>query len=266
MKTGLLIIDPQNDFMDNACAALPVRGAVEDMARLADWIDRHGDALDFVMVTMDTHGRYDIGHASFWIDANGVPPAPYTEITLDDLQSGRVKTLDPLLNDRMLRYAAQVSENGRQPIRVWPDHCIKGTAGWQVEAGIAEALARRKARTGKGWVVVEKGAHPYAEFFSPFEAEAYDPDFPVTGVNAEIMRQLSDVDRLFVAGEALSHCVGAALESLRTSRSGGLEGVVLLEDCASPVVTPVVDFSPLAAEMIQKFKVSGLQIQRTLQD
>ena len=33
-RTLLLMIDPQNDFMDVPCAALPVAGAAADMQRL----------------------------------------------------------------------------------------------------------------------------------------------------------------------------------------------------------------------------------------
>ena len=38
-RLQLLVIDPQNDFMDIAGAALPVPGASADMGRLADLVD-----------------------------------------------------------------------------------------------------------------------------------------------------------------------------------------------------------------------------------
>ena len=37
----LLVIDPQNDFLDIPGAALPVSGANADMQRLADWLMGH---------------------------------------------------------------------------------------------------------------------------------------------------------------------------------------------------------------------------------
>ena len=39
----LLIIDPQNDFLDIEGAALPVPGANADMHRLADWLTQHAE-------------------------------------------------------------------------------------------------------------------------------------------------------------------------------------------------------------------------------
>ncbi|KAF1047415.1 hypothetical protein [Xylophilus sp.] len=44
LRTHLLVIDPQNDFMDIAGAALPVAGARPDMARLAALIVIAGEA------------------------------------------------------------------------------------------------------------------------------------------------------------------------------------------------------------------------------
>ena len=71
MKVHLLIIDPQNDFMDLPDSALPVPGAVADMDRLAAFIRRAGKKIDDIHVTLDSHRLIDIAHPTFWRDADG---------------------------------------------------------------------------------------------------------------------------------------------------------------------------------------------------
>jgi nicotinamidase-related amidase len=64
--TQLLIIDPQNDFMDIEGAALPVQGANADMNRLAAFIDGARDRLDGICVTLDSHHRIGIERPAQW--------------------------------------------------------------------------------------------------------------------------------------------------------------------------------------------------------
>lgn len=55
----LLIIDPQNDFVEGT---LPVPGAVEAMQWLAEMIDKATDYYHTIIITMDQH---PLGHCSF---------------------------------------------------------------------------------------------------------------------------------------------------------------------------------------------------------
>ena len=57
----LLIIDPQNDFVDPH-GALAVKGADEDATRLSYWIEKAGDKIASIEVSLDSHQRLDISH------------------------------------------------------------------------------------------------------------------------------------------------------------------------------------------------------------
>lgn len=61
----LVVIDPQYDFMDYPDSALPVPGAHDDMVQLAAMVDRIGNKLDDIHVTLDSHQLVDVGHPTF---------------------------------------------------------------------------------------------------------------------------------------------------------------------------------------------------------
>lgn len=227
MNTQLLIIDPQNDFIDQPRAALPVAGAAQDMQRLAGFVTKHNDALTGVTVTLDTHAAYDIAHPTWWRDADGAHPAPMSPITLQDVQSGRWTPVDPSRRQHALDYLAQCG------LWIWPEHCLKDTWGGAVYPALAEALTAVATKT----IWLRKGENPDTEHFSAFEADvplASDPEY--TAFNPRNVAQLIDADRILVAGEALSHCVASSVRSLvRHLGPEFAQRLVLLTDCMSPV-------------------------------
>ena len=77
----LLVIDPQNDFMDIDGAALPVPGAGADMGRLAGFIDTLQAQIDDIVVTLDSHPGVGIERTTFWSTGSGGPVAAFTPIT-----------------------------------------------------------------------------------------------------------------------------------------------------------------------------------------
>ena len=91
-NTILLIIDPQNDFCDSK-GALYVPNAEKDIQNIIDLLDKHGDKIDEVILTADDHIPYDIAHPAFWVDKDGEHPAPFTTITLKDIQEGNYTTI-----------------------------------------------------------------------------------------------------------------------------------------------------------------------------
>ena len=91
----LLIIDPQNSFMDTQGAELPVSGASADMKRLATLIDRVGTKLDDIHVTLDTHHLLHIAHPFMWVNSRGENPPVFTTITTADVRAGVWRAKNP---------------------------------------------------------------------------------------------------------------------------------------------------------------------------
>lgn len=243
-RTHLLIIDPQNDFCDvpaarrpaGAAPALPVPGADADMQRLAALIHAHGDAIDAISVTLDSHARLDIAHPTFWQRGDGSAVAPFTEITARQLRAGEFAPRDPAALPRALAYLDALEARGRYTLMVWPVHCEIGTWGHAVHDALAEACRAWAARRGRTVEHVTKGENPWTEHYSAVLAEVPDAADPRTQLNRALLDALDGAQRIVVAGEAGSHCVRATVEDLVEHLPGGRpERLTLLTNCISPV-------------------------------
>ncbi|MBC7919335.1 MAG: cysteine hydrolase [Rhodoferax sp.] len=237
MPFDLLIIDPQNDFLDIPGAALPVTGANADMDRLAHWLGQHLDEVDSITVTLDSHASVGIERTSFWQTDDGSPVGPFTVITAADLQAGRFKPRHGGREAEVLTYLQALETNAKRQLVVWPVHCVVGTWGHNIHSALSDAFAQWEAQTGKICEKVLKGQNPMTEQYSAFKAEVPRADDPSTALRLELMDRLNTgVNTLLVAGEASSHCVAASVEDMLANLSPErLQQMVLLTDCMSPV-------------------------------
>lgn len=245
----LLAIDPQNDFCDlpedfikahadgqELRPALPVPGAHRDMLTLADLVRRGADGLSAITETVDSHHRYDIAHPTFWRDAQGEAVAPFTEITAAEVRAGRYVTTEPDALPRALRYLDALESAGRYRLMVWPIHCVIGSWGQQTHAELRAAFDAWEQRSGGRVHAVYKGRNPWTEHYSALLAEVPDPDDPDTQLNTPLIARLAAADRVYIAGEAGSHCVRATTEHLVANFAAeNCSKLVLLTDCMSPV-------------------------------
>ncbi|WP_041794659.1 hypothetical protein [Pararhodospirillum photometricum] len=216
MSACLLIIDPQCDFCDGpAAGALAVPGAWGDMERLARHLDAEGDRYEAIAVTLDSHGAYDIGHPSFWQDAEGHPPAPFTLVTREAVARGEWGPADPELTAWVVSYLERLEAAGRYTHMVWPEHCLVGTPGHQVHPEVARALLdwQRRQHRAVRWLI--KGLNPRVEHYSAFGCEVEDPQDPEgTAAGRRAAQALAAYNEIAIAGEALSHCVKSTVEDL----------------------------------------------------
>ena len=84
----LLVIDPQNDFLDQTGAALPVPGACADIERTAAFITANAKRLQTVLITLDSHPEIAIERPGFWKDTHGDLVTPFTTITRQAVLTG----------------------------------------------------------------------------------------------------------------------------------------------------------------------------------
>jgi nicotinamidase/pyrazinamidase len=253
----LLVIDPQNDFMDVAGAALPVPGADADMARLASWLDAFGSHVHSITVTLDSHESVGVERTTFWQQADGTAVAPFTLVTAADVQARKYLPRQKDKFTETLAYLLALEAPGKRQLVVWPVHCVLGTWGHNIHQGLSDAIARWELTTGQTCTKVLKGQHPMTEQYSAFRAEVPRADDARTSLNVDLLARLAiGADTLLVAGEASSHCVAASVDDmLSTLPSTRLQNTVLLLDCMSPVS----GYEGVAQACISNGKAHGLK-------
>ena len=268
LKVHLLIIDPQRDFMPSPGSALPVPGANDDMARVATMIDRIGHKFEDIHVTLDSHRKIDVGHPGMWRDENGNAPSPFTIISDDDLVNGIWRPRNPHDVRRFIDYAKALKAGGKYPLMVWPEHCLIGTPGHNVQEDLMAALLRWEGSQFANVDYVVKGTNSYTEHYGALMAEVPDPDDPSTGLNTEFLKVFADADIVAVAGEASSHCVKSTVEQIADNIGDDqVKKFVLLTDGMSPVpqVGNGPDFPAIAAQFVKDMTARGMQISNTVE-
>lgn len=268
-RTHLLIVDPQNDFCDLPAAwcpidplrgerlapALPVPGAHADMQRLADFIDAHGQAIDEITVTLDSHHRFDIAHPIFWRRGDGRAVDPFTPITAAQVRGGDFAPRDASALPRTLAYLDELEARGRYTLMVWPVHCQIGSWGHAVHAGVQAACSAWEERRWRAVHSVFKGSNPWTEHYSALQAEVPLVDDVQTQLNRALLDRLDRADRILVAGEAGSHCVKASAEHLVAHLPGARpERLLLLTDA----ISPVAGFEAVQAQFLDAMRRRGV--------
>ncbi len=259
-KVDLLVIDPQYDFCDPN-GSLYVKGAEKDMERLADMINRVGDKLNDVHVTMDTHHLIDIAHPAYWKDSSGKHPNPFTIISREDVEKGTWVPTLPSLAKRSLEYVRALEQNKRYPLCIWPAHCLIGSVGHTVYKPMCESLLALESRNFFMVDYITKGSNPFTEHYSGVKADVPDPSDPSTSINTRLIKTLLEADVIALAGEALSHCLANTVRDIAQEFGDDsyVKKFVLLEDATSPVP----GFEAMADSFVQEMKARGMQIDNT---
>lgn len=223
-------IDVQQDFMDQG--ALGVPGAREDVERMTGFIYRNMDKISNIAVSIDTHTPHQIFHPCWWIDEEGNNPAPYTVITLADLDAGKWRAV---INPQASReYVKHLEQDVKKALCIWTYHCLQGTTGAALENQFANMIYFHSVAKKAVVQRLVKGQDPMSEMYGIIR-----PEYDTRGyINMDFLNKLERYDRVIVAGEAKSHCV---LESIRqilehyAARPEVTKKISILEDCMSPI-------------------------------
>jgi nicotinamidase/pyrazinamidase len=173
-KSVLIVVDVQNCFLPGGSLA------VKDGDQIIPVINALARAFANVVMTQDWHTP---GHISFASAHEG--KKPFETIKLP--------------------YGDQV---------LWPDHCVQGTPGADISAGISIPHAE---------LVIRKGYHQKVDSYSAF----YEADHKTPTGLAGYLKQRG-LRRVFVAGLATDFCVGwTAIDARRF----GFETYVVEDAC-----------------------------------
>lgn len=280
LKTHLVIIDPQNDFMDikhdgsgwvGAAmpdgtlfrSTLPVPGALEDMRRVAKMVERIGKRIDDIHVTLDSHRVIDVAHPRFWRSADGQTPAPFTMISQDQVKTGMWAPRRMEYRQRMIDYTGALEAAGKFTLMIWPEHCLIGSWGHNIVDVLRDELVQWERDNFATIDFVTKGTNTFTEHYGALMAEVPDPQDPSTQLNGQFISVLQDADIIGIAGEASSHCVATTIQQIVDNiGEQHLSKIHLLTDCMSPVPqTPgAPDFPAIAQQFLKDMAARGLTL------
>jgi nicotinamidase-related amidase len=261
-------------------ASLFVPGAVEDTVRAIEWLYRHLGRVTTLVLSLDTHSVHQVFHPAAWVDAEGRHPSPFTVISTDDVRQGRWR---PVLRPEgfadvealALEYCDQLEKSGRYVLTVWPYHALLGGASHALVPSLMEAALFHAAARRTETVFEIKGRSPVTENYSVLSPEVRRLGGRTVGeFNGRLFDRLLGHDRVYVFGQAKSHCVRATLldlmEECRRRDPGLLRRLYVLEDAMSPVpppplrpLPPALDFPRVAAEALRTFAAAGMNVVRT---
>jgi nicotinamidase/pyrazinamidase len=278
LKIALLPIDPQYDFHDipedrqvitgydennnpiRVAPALPVPGSWEDAQRLGAFIEKFMMNISKIVVTLDSHQRYDIAHPLYWKDKNGNAPTPFTPISNQEIKDGTWTPVNSSLLQHALDYTATLEAEGKYALFIWPPHCLVGEPGHNIVQPVMEAIAKWEEKRFTRYMPLAKGHNPHTEHYGGCEAEYPMPNDPSTRLNKQFINSIESNDLILITGQALSHCVASTVRQIADNFSDeNIKKLVLLVDTTSSVS----GFEQQGKDFIDEMVARGMRIAKT---
>jgi nicotinamidase/pyrazinamidase len=256
---ALVLVDFQIDFC-HPDGSLAVPGAAGDLRRTIELVYEHAERFKTLVVSLDSHLAFQIFYPTWWVDEAGRHPPPFTMIDSEALRRGKFRPLRDVAWS--LSYVEELERRAKKALCLWPFHTMIGGVGQALDPALFEALHYHAVGRKAQPVFLQKGMIPSTEHYSPFEPEVKVPSHPHGSLNLAMLKLLETHERIYVAGEAKSHCVLEACASLVRHFSGRpdvLSRLYFLGDCTSSVVVPGVDFEAMATRELEAFRRQGMR-------
>jgi len=109
---------------------------------------------------------------------------------------------------------------------------------------------------------VTKGSNIFTEHYSAVKADVPDPQDPTTQINKGLIKTLMECDLVFIAGQALSHCVANTVRDIANEFGDDtyVKKLVLLTDASSSVS----GFENLGTDFVKEMTARGMQTATTV--
>lgn len=254
-------------------ASLSVPGATDDTRRTLDWLYANLDKITGLHFSMDTHRVFQIFHPAWWTGTDGHPPPPLTVITYEDIKAGK---WTPISHPReCLEYTKKLEIEGKYSLTIWPYHTLLGGISHALMPAFMEAAIFHSVVRNRQTHFETKGTHAMTENYSVLSPEVTElAGQTVGGFNAPFFKLLMEYDRIYVFGQAKSHCVLSTLNDIRdriqATDPALADKIWILEDATSSVpappldpLPPALDFPRVADRAFEGFKKGGMHIVRT---
>jgi nicotinamidase-related amidase len=160
-------------------------------------------------------------------------------------------------------------------LTIWPYHTLLGGVTHALVPALMEAAIFHSVGRSQQTHFETKGTHAMTENYSVLAPEVRELGGKSIGTfNAAFYRMLMEYDRIYVFGQAKSHCVLSTLADMKAHILGTdpklADKIYILEDAMSPVPPPPIsplpvalDFPRIADEAMREFAAAGMHIVRT---
>ena len=244
-------IDVQQDFMEDG--ALGVPGAHGDVERFTKFIYNNMDDIAKITVSLDTHVPHQIFHPCWFIDKDGNHPTPHTIITSQDINSGKWLAINKPL--QTIEYIENLEKLSKKQLRIWPYHCLIGTSGAALENQFGNMINFFEIAKKSVIEPVVKGTDPLSEMYGIIK-----PEYSKKGnINIRILDDIEKFDKIYIAGQAKSHCVMESVRQILETYNGKPEvtsKIYILEDCMSSIPGCEKDTEETFEKFKQDYKIN----------
>jgi nicotinamidase-related amidase len=280
----LVAVDVQNTFcipgFELYVGGRSGTGAIDDNRRLCEFIYRHLHVITQICPTLDTHEIMQIFHELYLINDKGEHPAPFTLISVDDIQNGVWKFNEALCysfhidkdfgQKQLLHYTTKLKKGGKYDLTIWPYHAMLGGIGHALVPSFEETIFFHGIARYSQPDFHVKGDKPFTEHYSVLGPEVLEGPHgePLAKKSDKFFYKLIQYDAVIIAGQSKSHCVAWTIDDLLKDILEKdrqlVEKVYLLEDCTSPVVVPgIIDYTEQADAAFKRFSDAGMHIVRS---
>jgi nicotinamidase-related amidase len=236
-------------------SSLFVPGAVEDTRRTIGWLYENLEKLTELYFSLDTHSVFQIFHPGSWADAAGAAPPPFTTISTAGVRGGLWRPAGALAgrDAECFEYVERLERAGRYVLTIWPYHALLGGVSHALVPALMEAAMFHALARSSPTHFETKGEEPMTENYSVLSPEVTELGGKRVGAfNDPLFDALARFDRVYVFGQAKSHCVLSTLRDIearaRKTDPSLMKKIWILEDATSPVPPPPLDPLPLALD------------------
>ena len=134
-----------------------------------------------------------------------------------------------------MEYTRALELKGRFVLIIWPEHCLVGSRGQKVVPSLASALQEWCDYNNTSVEYLQKGLNNLTEMYSAIAADVPLDSDPSTHINRPFLARLNQSQKLYICGQALSHCVNFTMRDVLANWSREHKNLHLLEDCCSAV-------------------------------
>ncbi len=258
----LIIIDPQNSFCDPEKGTLYVPNSENDIKNISKFIDKLGEKITKIYISLDLHHRISIFHPLMWINKENKHPAPFTVIEDSDIKNNIWYPVFPELKLKYRIYCKELEKIGKHKLIIWPEHCLISSEGSNIVSILYSSILKweEKVNNNINWII--KGVNIHTENYSIIKAEIPDKNDISTLPNKELLKSLEQAEeQIFVTGECGSHCVSESMIDIvnESSNKRIIEKIIFIEDC----ISPVSGYENIQEDFIKEYKELGMKVAKS---